>query len=199
MTRKEQKEERRKAILMAALTLFVEKGYYDTKITDIAAAVPMSTGLMFHYFESKEELLLEVVKMGAEGTKALSSGPAAQAMVELPADQYLKGFLKQMFSFAKEQPWVFYMFVLMGQVRRNGMPEEARKAAMEVESIDFTAALIAKGQKDGIFREGDPILLSRCFWASVQGIMEEMAMDKEMEAPDPEWIVAILRKEASGN
>ena len=50
-----------------------------------------------------------------------------------------------------------------------------------------------------IFREGDPILLSRCFWASVQGIMEEMAMDKEMEAPDPEWIVAILRKEASGN
>ena len=47
---------------MTALTLFVERGYYDTKITDIAAAVPMSTGLMFHYFESKEELLLELVK-----------------------------------------------------------------------------------------------------------------------------------------
>ena len=29
---------------MAALTLFVEKGYYDTKIADIAAAVPMSVG-----------------------------------------------------------------------------------------------------------------------------------------------------------
>ena len=59
MTRKEQKEERRKAILMTALDLFVNRGYYETKITDIAAAVPMSTGLMFHYFESKEELLLE--------------------------------------------------------------------------------------------------------------------------------------------
>jgi AcrR family transcriptional regulator len=194
MTRKEQKEERRKAILMTALTLFVEKGYYDTKITDIAAAVPMSTGLMFHYFESKEVLLTELVKMGVEGTKALSSGSAAQAMADIPADQYLKGFLQQLFSYAKEQPWVFNMFVLMGQVRRSGMPEEARKEAAAVNSIDFTATLIAKGQKEGVFRAGDPILLSRCFWASVQGIMEEMAMDKEMEAPDPEWLVAMLRK-----
>ena len=56
MTRKEQKEERRQAILMTALTLFVERGYYDTKIADIAAAVPMSTGLLFHYFGSKIEL-----------------------------------------------------------------------------------------------------------------------------------------------
>ena len=53
MTRKEQKEERRKAILMTALTLFVENGYHETRISDIAQAVPMSTGLLFHYFESK--------------------------------------------------------------------------------------------------------------------------------------------------
>ena len=77
MTRKEQKEEKKQKILMTALTLFVERGYYDTKITDIAAAVPMSTGLMFHYFESKEELLLELVKMGAAGTKAASGSSAS--------------------------------------------------------------------------------------------------------------------------
>lgn len=179
---------------MTALTLFVEKGYYDTKITDIAAAVPMSTGLMFHYFESKEELLLELVKMGAEGTKALSSGAAPEQFQNIPADVFLTGFLTKLFAYAKEEPWVFNMFVLMGQVRRNGMPEEARKAALAVDSIDFTAALIGKGQKDGVFREGDPILLARCFWASVQGIMEEMAMDKKMPAPDPDWLVSILRK-----
>ncbi|MBR2523267.1 MAG: TetR/AcrR family transcriptional regulator [Clostridiales bacterium] len=190
MTRKEQKEERRKAILMTALTLFVEKGYYDTKITDIAAAVPMSTGLLFHYFESKEELLYEVVQMGVEGTKAFTG----VSEIPVPADVYLTGFLNQMFSFAKDQPWVFNMFVLMGQVRRKGMPEEARRLALSVGSIDFTAKLIEKGQEEGVFREGDPRLLSTCFWASVQGIMEEMAMDSRMKAPDPRWIVAILRK-----
>ena len=34
---------------------------------------------------------------------------------------------------------------------------------------------------------------SSCFWASVQGIMEEMAMDKGMKPPDPEWVVGLLR------
>ena len=188
MTRKEQKEERRKAILITALTLFVEHGYHDTKITDIAKAVPMSTGLLFHYFASKEELLLELVKMGAESTKALNAGEAAA----IPPDIFLTKFLEQLFSYAKEQPWVFNMFVLMSQARRNGMPEEARQVALSVESIDATAKMIKAGQKTGVFRRGDAMLLSRCFWASVQGIMEEMAMDKEMKTPDPGWIMGIL-------
>ena len=165
---------------MTALTLFVEKGYYDTKITDIAAAVPMSTGLMFHYFESKEEL-------------SLSAGVPAKQLEKIPADVFLTGFLTKVFAYAKEEPWVFNMFVLMGQVRRSGMPEEAHKTALAVDSIEFTSALISRGQKDGIFREGDATLLARCFWASVQGIMEEMAMDKSMPAPDPSWIVAMLK------
>ncbi len=188
MTRKEQKEERRKAILMTALNLFVEQGYYETKITDIAAAVQMSTGLMFHYFESKEELLVELVKMGAAGTK--SATPPG----EIPPDIYLTGFLKQLFAYAKEQPWVFNMFVLMGQARRNGMPEEARNIARSVSSIKEFAELIKAGQKMGVFREGDALAMSRCFWSTVQGNMEEMAMNRDMEAPDPEWIVAMLRK-----
>ncbi len=188
MTRKEQKEERRKAILMTALRLFVERGYYDTKITDIAESVPMSTGLMFHYFESKEELLFELVKMGAEGSRSFSMTE------DVPPEIFLKEFLKKLFSFAKDQPWVFNMFVLMGQARRGGLSEEAKKIADSIDSIGSTAKMIKKGQDSGIFRDGDANLMSRCFWASVQGIMEEMALNKEMKAPDPEWIVAMLLK-----
>ncbi len=190
MTRKEQKEEKRQKILMTALTLFVERGYYDTKITDIASAVPMSTGLLFHYFDSKEELLLELAKMGAAGTKSASGKNRG----DLPPQIYLEKFLEQLFSYAKEQPWVFHMFVLMGQVRRSGMPKEARQVALSVDTARDTVALIKKGQKAGVFKSGDPDLLSRCFWASVQGIMEEMAMDQDMKAPDPKWIMAILLK-----
>lgn len=187
MTRKEQKEERRQSILMTALTLFVERGYYDTRITDIAAAVPMSTGLLFHYFASKEELLLELVKMGIQG-------PASIAYDEnIPPDVYLTGFLSSIFSFAKEQPWVFYMFVFMGQARRVGMPEEARRLAQSGDAVTPTVNLIKKGQKTGVFRKGNADTMARCFWASVQGIMEEMSADKDMKTPDPEWIVAMLK------
>ena len=115
------------------------------------------------------------------------------ATMQIPPDIYLTKFLEQLFSYAKEQPWVFNMFVLMGQVRRAGMPEEARRVARSVTSVDDTAKLIRAGQKQGVFRKGDAKLLSRCFWASVQGVMEEMAQDPEMKAPDPEWIVSILK------
>lgn len=190
MTRKEQKEEKRQKILMTALTLFVERGYYDTKITDIASAVPMSTGLMFHYFDSKEELLLELAKMGAAGTRSASG----KNIGDIPPQIYLEKFLEQLFSYAKEQPWVFNMFVLMGQIRRTGMPEEARQVALSVDTVRDTAELIRKGQEAGEFKSGDAVLLSRCFWASVQGVMEEMAMDKNMKTPDPTWLMSILQK-----
>lgn len=188
MTRKQQKEERRRAILMTALTLFVERGYYDTKIADIAKAVPMSTGLLFHYFESKEELLTELVKMGIEGTKTAEDIPDG-----VPPDLFLESFLGQMFAYAKEQPWVFNMFVLMGQVRRSGMPEEARSLALSADTFTPTSKMIEQGQKAGLFHDGDPYLMATCFWASVQGIMEEMAMNREMKAPEPSWIVSMLK------
>ena len=187
MTRKEQKEERRKAILMTALALFVERGYYDTKIADIAAAVPMSTGLLFHYFASKEELLLELVKMGLQGPGSVGDSG------DVPPDVYLTMFLGKVFSFAEEQPWVFNMFVLMGQVKRKGMPEEARKLAESVDAVSPTVAIIKRGQEAGVFHKGDADAMARCFWYAVQGIMEQMTAGDVLATPEPEWIVAMLR------
>ena len=187
MTRKEQKEEKRRAILMTALELFVKNGYHDTKITDIAKAVPMSTGLMFHYFESKEVLLLELVKTGAGATASTDK------LKELPPDMYFTMFLKSLFEYSKEQPWVFNMFVLMGRARRSDMPEDVRKVAKSVSAVEASAEVIRKGQEQGVFKKGDPLQLSLCFWAAVQGIMEEMAMDPTVKAPEPEWLVDMIK------
>lgn len=188
MTRQEQKELRRKTILKKALELFVTKGYYETKISDIAESADMSVGLLFHYFASKEQLYYELVRIGVEGTKY------PEQLQELPPAMYFEVFLQQMFSYAKKKPWVFYMFVLMGQARRAGMPEEIRKLASSVHQIEFSARIIEQGQKQGVFRKGDALALSTCFWASVQGVMEEMAVDKSFDGPKPEWLVAILKK-----
>ena len=85
------------------------------------------------------------------------------------------------------------MFVLMGHVRRVGMPEEARKLAESTDALAPTVKMIKRGQKDGVFHKGDADTMARCFWYAVQGIMEQMATDSEMKIPDPEWIVAILK------
>ena len=89
-TRDEQKEQRRQLIIDKAIELFAKKGYAETKIGDIATAADMSAGLMFHYFESKEKLLEEIVRYGAKCTDY-----PKEMNFENPLD-YFAGFLKML-------------------------------------------------------------------------------------------------------
>lgn len=189
--RDDQKEQRRQLILMTALDLFVKKGYSETKISDIAQAAGMSTGLLFHYFESKESLYAALVRLGVEGTSA----PQQLAGGGFDPVGFFTGFLTALFDYARSQPWVFQMFVLVAQARRSGgTPPEIRELAMSVDQIECSAEIIRLGQSSGVFREGDPLALSSAFWCSVQGIMEQAAVTPDMPLPDPEWIVDIIKR-----
>ncbi|MEJ2430715.1 MAG: helix-turn-helix domain containing protein [Deltaproteobacteria bacterium] len=61
-----------KKILMAATELFARQGYHKTTITDIALAVHLTSGAVFHHFLSKEALLEEVVDWLARGVEIYS-------------------------------------------------------------------------------------------------------------------------------
>lgn len=188
MTRKEQKEMRQKQILFKALELFVKKGYSETKISDIAEALDISVGLLFHYYESKEALYKALVEMGVNSTK----NPEKIEFSE-PMDYFTKT-LEGLLRTAEEQPWVTQMFVLMSQARRYGIPEEIRQTALSVDQIRFSAEIIKKGQENGTIKDGDPAALSFAFWGSIHGIMEQHLITPEYPLPEAEWVADILRK-----
>lgn len=188
-TRKEQKEKRRQEIINAALELFVSKGYAATKVTDIAKQANMSTGLMFHYFESKEKLYEELVRMGLEGTNF----PAGQKC-EHAIDFFIQ-FTTQLFEYMGQQPVLAKMFVLMAEAQRNeATPEHIREMAMQVNTIEQFVPIVEWGQQEGTIRNGDPRVISNAFWCSIQGIAEQYAINREIELPQAEWIVDIVRK-----
>src|SRR5436305_12335871 len=52
--------ERGEQVYAAALRLFREKGYHATSMQDIAAAVGLYKGSLYHYIGGKDELLAQV-------------------------------------------------------------------------------------------------------------------------------------------
>ena len=55
--RRQQKEERREQILDAAVRVFSEKGFAGASMRDISREVGVTEGLIYHYFEGKDQLL----------------------------------------------------------------------------------------------------------------------------------------------
>jgi len=62
-TRALQSEQTRARIVGAAARLFVRKGYSATSIADLARAVKVTKGALYHHFESKEAIFFAVVEM----------------------------------------------------------------------------------------------------------------------------------------
>ena len=122
VTRQEQRERRRQEILGEALRLFVRKGYAATKVSDIAEAVGMSTGLMFHYFDSKEKLYEELVKLGVEGPMGMVGAMAAEG----DALSFFEGAAAGIMGFLRDEPAMADMFVLMGNALMDDACPRAR-------------------------------------------------------------------------
>lgn len=49
--------DRRKEILAAATEVFAERGFHRTRVSDIAKKAGVAYGLIYHYFESKDDVL----------------------------------------------------------------------------------------------------------------------------------------------
>ncbi len=59
------REQKINLIMQTALELFANEGYYPTSISRIAKQAGISKGLMYNYFESKEELILAIIEKGS--------------------------------------------------------------------------------------------------------------------------------------
>lgn len=54
--------ETKKKILLAAETLFVEKGYHKTNAMEIATRAGVATGSFYGYFNNKKEVMIEMIR-----------------------------------------------------------------------------------------------------------------------------------------
>lgn len=92
------REQSRDKILEAAFELFAKQGYHNTSIAQIAKKAGVAKGLIYNYFDKKEDLMTGVVMQGFSEADTF----LAQIMAEEPGKKRLKVMFELTFDFITE-------------------------------------------------------------------------------------------------
>lgn len=188
--RKQQRVERREQILNCSLDLIISRGYEAMKIRDIARQLNISTGLFFNYFESKEKVYEELVKIGLSGPEGvLKFNVEGIGPIEL-----FEKITQAVFESLKTYSLTAKMFLLMNQtMKSDSAPEGVKRLLANFDAVTPILPVLTRGQQLGEIKPGDPAALAVAYWGAVQGIAEGYAIHPEWPLPEVSWIVDILR------
>lgn len=176
--RDQQREERRKQILDAALAVFSQRGYHATNVSDVAAQAGVSQGTIYWYFESKDALF----------TAALSSyfvdfGTTALAEVEdySTAVEKFRALAESMRALAEGAEGLFTLFV--GYWASSPNPEETATFWVDLltEFKDVLVGIIEEGIERGEFRPVDAEALVWALMAAYDGLAAYLMLMPDLD------------------
>ena len=151
------KRSKREVILDAAYTLFIEKGYWDTKIIDIADAAGIGKGTIYEYFESKDAIFLELFKTKvAAGYETLPDLLNREINCEHKIKKYIETELENTSRFTFSRNFLMDLMMKSDAFRNQALIESIHKLVAEKFRIMFL--IIEEGVKSGEFRNVDPLL-----------------------------------------
>jgi AcrR family transcriptional regulator len=172
----ENSTERRTQILEAALDVLIERGFPDTRITDVAERSDVSPALVIYYFKTKDQLLTEAIRYSedlwyAEGARRLAKLPTAAkrleeivAMTCLPQDD--DDF---------KETWGIWLDLWATAVRH----PEVRRVREEFDEHwrETLRAIIREGQASGEFTPLDADDFAVGFSALLDGMAIQVALN----------------------
>jgi TetR/AcrR family transcriptional regulator, fatty acid metabolism regulator protein len=159
--------DKRRQILDAAIRVFARQGFHSTRVSDIADEAGVAYGLVYHYFNSKEEVLNELFSerwslllAAIEETDAGGASPRAklEAVAAFIVDSY------------RHDPELMKVIIVevtraANSFGRTHLPEIRR-------AYDSIAKIVAEGQEDGSFRRDfDPTFASMSFYGAIEQLL----------------------------
>jgi AcrR family transcriptional regulator len=178
MTRHLPEQTRREQILTAARKCFIERGYYPTRMEDIAAAAGLSKGGVYFHFDSKgqvfDTLVQEEYARSMDFLTGVSAGeaPVAEKM-QILARHYL-----EYFSTASDAP---RFFIVMGEMGLRD--EQLAKKLLEMQGAYITqiSKLVEQGITEGVLRPVDARAVGALLKALIDGIEGLQALQYPIE------------------
>ncbi|MHB8086542.1 MAG: TetR/AcrR family transcriptional regulator [Dehalococcoidia bacterium] len=145
--------ERRNHIVKIATELIIKKGYNNISTRELASALGMSTGGLYHYIGSKEDILYLIINFTSDLTRQ-SAADLAPKLKGKSCEERLRYSIKDYLNIV-ENYRDFHNFVNHIML---SLPIQDRKIVYKAESrvVDYYEKIIADGIAEGVFEAQDP-------------------------------------------
>ena len=147
------------------MRVFARKGYHASRVGDIAEEAGVAYGLLYHYFESKEDVLRSVFR---ETWRALIATIKSVEGSSDPPREQLRKVAEILLRSWRRDPDLVRVLVLE-VTRSQYLPGEMDEIA---ESFAAIQEIIERGQADGTIRADlDARLASYVFYGAVEELL----------------------------
>jgi TetR/AcrR family fatty acid metabolism transcriptional regulator len=159
-------DDKRRRILEAAVRVFAKKGYFASRVSDVARRAGIADGTIYLYFRNKEDILVslfdDVMKEHiARGREELRRTPGASAKLHAIAARHLR--------LLGENPDLAVVFQV--ELRQSTRFMERFTASWFKDYLELLTTAIAEGQKDGSLRAELP---KKVLAKALFGALDEM-------------------------
>jgi AcrR family transcriptional regulator len=159
--------ERRRQILDAAVRVFARQGFHSTRVADIADEADVAYGLVYHYFDSKENVLDELFRQ--RWSLLIEAIRAADAGTTSPQEKLgtVAGFIIDSYRYDPE-----LMKVIIVEVTRAANSFGQTHLEQINEAYRLIAKIVSEGQSAGVFRSDvDAYFASMTFYGVIEQLL----------------------------
>jgi TetR/AcrR family fatty acid metabolism transcriptional regulator len=159
--------DKRRMILDAAVRVFARQGFHHCRVSDVADEAGVAYGLVYHYFDSKEEILNTLflerwgIMLGAIGEIDAR---------DLPSRDKLRSIAGFIIDSYRHDPDLMKVIIVEVTRAANSFGavhlEEIRKA------YDGIAAIVEAAREEGSFKSGIPSeFAAMCFYGAIEQLL----------------------------
>ncbi len=146
-------DNRKQEFLSAALELFYEKGYDGTTIHDIIEKMGVSKGAFYHYFKSKEEVIIEIARDYVHRILSLMKRIASRDDIN-SVDKLNEMFYEVNLSKRREEQRRYKMKGIFDDEKNLKLERKISNAVFQ-DAVAVFQEIFEQGIREGSFPEGN--------------------------------------------
>jgi TetR/AcrR family transcriptional regulator, fatty acid metabolism regulator protein len=166
--------DKRERILDAAVKVFARKGFYATRVSDIAKAAGVADGTIYLYFKSKDALLVSLFEHRVERLLTFLDTELPRAPT---ASERLRRVIELQLGLLEGERDLAELVTVI--VRQSSKLMKHYAAPKFSAYLDAIARVVAEGQTTGEIRKDvSPHLAARAIFGALDGITMTWALGK---------------------